>query len=246
MSIPTTVSWPENWGINPDAFKSFAECMSALTAKFGEFQQQFYSVFVQHQRELPHLLTLMLTHSWYPDFNIPIADSRALEARAIAGDFPAVQGYLVEYFRSNAADIEKRISDLHPARSTVILEAFAAYRNGHYILAIPVFLAQADGISEDLLSKHFFIPSKSIPEAKKLLQDGKITDYGRLLLDPLVQSGTVRDHTHTLLSKTDYLNRHAIMHGIDLNYGTEINALKCISLLAYFLSVNTLGPFRRP
>ena len=239
MNIPTTISWPDNWGIDPDAFKSLSELMSALTATFNEFQQQFYQVVQQHKRELPHLLTLMVTHSWYPDFDIPIADSRALESRAIVGDFPAIQDYLMDYYRHNVTDIERRVCERYPNRATVLAEAFSAYRDGRYILAIPVFLAQADGISEELLSKHFFTPRTSIPEAQKLLQDGLLTDYGRLLLDPLVQSGTIRDHTHTLVGNTDYLNRHAIMHGIDPNYGTETNALKSISLLAYLLLVNT-------
>lgn len=238
MSIPTTISWPDNWGIDADAFKSLSELMSALTAKFSEFQQQFYQVVEKHRRELPYLLTVMVTHSWYPDFHIPIADSRELEARAIAADFPAIEGYLIDYFRHNATNIEKRLCERYPKRAAVVSEAFSAYRDGRYILAIPVFLAQADGISEELLSKHFFTPRTSIPEAK-LLQDGQLTDYGRLLLDPLVQSGTIRDHTHTLIGKTDYLNRHAIMHGIDPNYGTETNALKSISLLAYLLLVDT-------
>jgi len=240
MSIPTTISWPSDWGIDPDAFKSFADLMSALTAKFSDFQQQFYQVAQQHQRDLPHLLTLMVAHSWYPDFHIPIADSRALEQRAIAGDFPPIEGYLIDYFRHNAGDIKRRTCERFPGRAEIISEAFAAYRDGRYILAIPVLLAQADGISEELLSKHFFLSRKSIPEANKLLQDGQLTDYARLLLDPLVQSGTIRDHTQTLIGKADYLNRHSILHGVDPNYGTEKNALKCFSLLSYLLLVKTL------
>ena len=239
MSIPTTISWPENWGIDADAFNSLSELMTALTAKLGAFQQQFYQAFQQHERELPHLLALMVTNSWYPDFHIPMADSRALEKRAIAGDFAAIQTHLIDYFRHNATDIEQRICEQYPHRAVVVSEAFSAYRESRYILAIPVFLAQADGISEELLTKHFFTSSKSIPEAQLLLQDGRLTDYGRLLLDPLIQSGTIRDHTRTLAGKTDYLNRHAVMHGIDPNYGTETNALKSISLLSFVWSVLT-------
>jgi hypothetical protein len=236
MSFPTTMSWPEDWGIDPDAFKSLSELTAELTEKFAEFHRQFSQVIVEHQRDLPHLLSVMVAQSWYPDFSLPIADLRAIEARAIAGDLATIDSYLSEFFRRNAADVENRISEEYPDRKPVIAEAFSAYRTGNFVLAIPVFLAQADGISEALLSEHFFRSGKSIPEAQKLLRDGRHNDYIRLLLFPLVQSGTIRDHTSTLHGKTDYLNRHAIMHGMDLSYGTEINALKCISLLAYLLS----------
>jgi hypothetical protein len=240
MSITTTTSWPNDWNVDPDAFRSIAENMAALTAKVGDFQQLFYQTYAQHRQELPHLLTLMIAHSWYPDFEIPIADSRALEARAIAGDFPAVEHYLIEYFRRNASRLERGISDLYPDRAIVISTAFKAYSDGQYILAIPVFLAQADGVSKELLSKCFFTPRKSIREAQKLFQNGLLDDYSRLLLAPLVEFGTIRENTGNLVGKSNCLNRHAILHGIDLAYGTETNALKCISLLAYLLMVKML------
>jgi hypothetical protein len=72
VSIPSTISWPGDWDIDPDRFGLDSDLESALTAKFHEFQQQFYQSFQQHWRELPHLLTLMVTHSWYPDSDITI------------------------------------------------------------------------------------------------------------------------------------------------------------------------------
>lgn len=29
------------------------------------------------------------------------------------------------------------------------------------------------------------------------------------------------------------LNRHEVLHGVNVNYGTEVNSLKCMSLLIY-------------
>ena len=196
MSITTTTSWPNDWNVDPDAFRSIAENMAALTAKVGDFQQLFYQTYAQHRQELPHLLTLMIAHSWYPDFEIPIADSRALEARAIAGDFPAVEHYLIEYFRRNASILERRISDLYPDRAIVISTAFKAYSDGQYILAIPVFLAQADGVSKELLSKYFFktdywttIPTCSSPPWLNSVQFGKIREI--LSVSPTALTATL-------------------------------------------------------
>lgn len=33
------------------------------------------------------------------------------------------------------------------------------------------------------------------------------------------------------------LNRHGVLHGVDLNYGKEENSLRCILLLGYLLDV---------
>jgi hypothetical protein len=97
-----------------------------------------------------------------------------------------------------------------------------------------VFLAQADGISEELFSGYYFIRREFQPAINQLLQNGQLTDSGRLLLDPLVQSGTIGEDTRKLLGQNDHLNRHAVLHGMDMKYATETNALKSISLLAYF------------
>jgi len=241
MTNTFSIYGPGNLGIDLEALKLLPELMSEMTAKLAEFQKKFYQVIQEHERELPHLLSLMLSYSWYPDFHIPVADSRSLEKCAIVGDFTSIESFLTDYFRQNAAQTERRICKHYPKRAAVISDAFSAYREGRYVLAIPVFLAQADGISEELLSEHFFTSRKSIAEAQRIALNGQLNGYERLLFDPLIHSGTIRDHTATLAGKTGYLNRHAIMHGIDQNYGTEINALKCISLLAYFLMIRTIA-----
>ena len=238
MTFPVTITWPEGWGIDADAFRSTPDLLGALTQKFSEIQQQFAQTIAQHQLNLPNLLTVMVSQSWYPDFALPLAEARALEARAIAGDVTAIDLSLSEYFRANANDVEKRVCERFPARSPVLAEAFRAYRAGNYILAIPVFLAQADGISKSFLNENFFRFFQSRPHAQQLLLDTQINDYVKVLLAPLIEQGTIRVHTNTLHGQTGYLNRHAIMHGGDLAYGTEINALKCISLLAYVWSVD--------
>jgi len=240
MSTTSTISWPDDWDINPDNFESEDELESALIAKFQE-SRQLYQSFAQHWHDLPYLLTLMITHSWYADSEISITDLRDLESNAINGDFASIQDYLIDYFRNKADDIQRRVCERYPHRTEIVAEAFVAHGEGRYVLAIPVFLAQADGISEELFGEHFFIYGQFGDTVKKVLRNGQLTDYGRLLLDPLVQRGKIREHTNTLLNQTDYLNRHAILHGMDLNYATEKNALKSISLLAYFLLAQTLN-----
>ncbi len=37
--------------------------------------------------------------------------------------------------------------------------------------------------------------------------------------------------------KLHQINRHTVMHGIDVKYGTEVNFYKCFSLLKYLSDV---------
>jgi hypothetical protein len=174
VSIPSTISWPKEWGIDPDTL-SEEQLESALVAKFQE-SRQLYQSFVRHWHELPHLLTLMVTHSWYPDPEISITDTSDLESKAISGDFASIQNYLIDYFRSKADDIERRVCERYPNRAGIVSEAFAAYREGRYVLAIPVFLAQADGISEQLLSKCFFTQGGNVSTERVIVLPGEEFD----------------------------------------------------------------------
>ena len=231
MKIPLTITWPNDWFI--DATKPLAEIFASLNAKYADMWRGFNDTLRKHEKDLPSLLKVMIAHSWYPDFAIPIAVSRALETYARANTIDKIEEYLIAYYRTNAERIEKELVAAHSSRATILTEAFSVYRNKQYVFSIPVLLAQADGISEEILHKHFFRTGESIPAAKTKVNNLCAGNYALILLAPLIEKGTIRVHTNDLVGQKDYLNRHAIMHGSDLLYGTEKNALKCISLLSY-------------
>ncbi len=66
MSFPTTISWPESWGIDPDGFDSPDNLIQALDDKFGEMKDAYFQAFAEHNQKLPRLLSLMTMESWYP------------------------------------------------------------------------------------------------------------------------------------------------------------------------------------
>jgi len=235
MKIPVTTTWSAEWAI--DINKPLKEIFASLHAEFAKVGRAFHDTLAIHEKNLPHLLEVMIRYSWYPDFAIPISDSRALEAYAKAKAIDKIENYLIAFYRSSVARIEMELAKAYPHRLSILSEAFSAYRNKQYILSIPVLLAQADGISEEILHQHFFRAIKSIPEAKKKANNPDFGSYTLILLEPLLQLGTIRENTKNLLGQTDYLNRHGIMHGSDLQYGTEKNALKSISLLSYLNAV---------
>jgi hypothetical protein len=143
--------------------------------------------------------------------------------------------------------IETLLCQLFSHRAGPLKQAFEAHRGENYYVSIPVFLAQADGISHELFGKSVYSryhrdekPRKGKsgagnPIYRDIIDGKQLGDYWMAYLEsyrnpsPLNARSGERD--------TNPLNRHAILHGESTTYGTYINSLKAISFL---LSVGTV------
>lgn len=137
-----------------------------------------------------------------------------------------------------------------PHRVQIISDAFQAHRQGLYTLSIPVLLAQADGISNEIFGVQLYKKQSDTPKTKKVVDQYPIQHYG-WFIEPLriVTSVAVntkhRDKKREEDSLYGPLNRHGVLHGIDIDYATEANSLRAIMLVNYLAHVkkilNTLG-----
>ncbi len=55
----------------------------------------------------------------------------------------------------------------------------------------------------------------------------------QIILTPINDSTLINEHFDNLKKYPVRLNRHEILHGVDINYGTKLNSLKIISLVNY-------------
>jgi hypothetical protein len=83
---------------------------------------------------------------WYLDPELPSRTFVEL-ADAIEAD---VERLLCEHIESRLTALEAKLAEDFPHRANAIRAAFKAHRAGEYLLSVPVLLAQADGISQDL------------------------------------------------------------------------------------------------
>lgn len=168
---------------------------------------------------------------WYCDPDMPWT---ALEqcARAIdKGDAEEVVEAVREYFQEQLNAIEKKLITSYPHRKQVLHDAFNAHREGKYNLSVPVFLTQADGMWGEKFSTNLFsYKDRETAVSDDILQIkyGLFRSIFSLFLTPvpLWKSKSQRD------SSFDELNRHQVLHGEVVNYGTEQNSLKVISFLS--------------
>ncbi|WP_062034557.1 hypothetical protein [Acinetobacter sp. BMW17] len=158
-------------------------------------------------------------------------------------------------------EIEELLYEHHPERKIILEEAFRLFKEERYIAAIPLFISQLDGLSEDKNYSPFFskdpkvdfknlkhgdprkIRAQSFPKVLKHALENSIEEIDPELLDfyseVIVNAAStfIADRTPNvdLTDSKKVLNRNGIMHGHKdfVAYGTRINTLKVISLLLF-------------
>jgi hypothetical protein len=171
-------------------------------------------------------------HGWYIDPSWPINSLHELKKAVADENWRNNEIYLMEYLENRIDEIEVSVVQAYPKRETVISAAFRAHREGMYELSIPVLLAQSDGIVWDVTKKGLFGKWDREALGRRLTSETDITGkmLFRLLLDkkfPLWVSQTKRG------DKFCGLNRHMVLHGESVDYGTKKNSLRMISFINY-------------
>ena len=178
------------------------------------------------------LLTLA-KHGWYIDMEMPLQASIEFEQAILQENLNDVEQALADYYEGNLDRIEADLMQWYPQRAHVIQSAFAAHRRGDYILSIPVLLAQSDGICVETIGHHYFMSKNKKPKTAEYVARLAVDSYQAALLSPLTEKSTINGDSKPKSPPSGVLNRHAIVHGHIVDYGTKINGLKAISLINY-------------
>lgn len=116
-------------------------------------------------------------------------------------------------------------------RMPILQDAIWAHQNGYFTLSVTALIPQVEGILADNL------------RIKGYMSTTKFKDYINSLLHPAFlitnRNKNIEDFiSNTLLASfmhgselNSSFSRHAIAHGFDVSYGTDINSLKAILLI---------------
>jgi len=132
-----------------------------------------------------------------------------------------------------------------PHRLEILRDAFQAHRQGLYTLSIPVLLAQADGISNEIFGVQLYQKESGAPKTKRVVEQYATQCYD-WLIEPLKVVSSVAVNTKDRDKKREDdslygpLNRHGVLHGVDIDYATEANSLRAIMLINYLADVKEL------
>lgn len=199
--------------------------------------------------EMPHRLeaavAAMAKHGWYVDPDQGLDDLETLQTLIDAGNTSKVDELMMAHLETRLDAIEEALVAELPKREKILRSAFAAHRRGDYELSIPVLLIQADGACVDLTNHHFFLKARNthVPEVAVHLEAISSTEDALFLRPislelPISASEKTRERIAAERNWTSWeeLNRHQVLHGESIDYGSRLNSLKAISLLNYLVS----------
>lgn len=205
----------------------------SISPIFEQLQKSFHDLPPRTQEAL----LLLGEHGWYMDSKMPFSALWDLKEALSEGKVQDAEDALSEYFESRLQEIEETITQRFPHREHLIKAAFNAHRRQDYDLSIPVFLAQTDGICKEVAGQYLFMKQNKKPRTAIYVEQLASDAFTAALLSPLAAAlpiGTSEDQRPEGFSA---LNRHMVMHGESLDYGTKINSLKAISLVNYVADV---------
>jgi hypothetical protein len=178
----------------------------------------------------------LLDYSWFFDPEMDTEAFFALAALIDGKEEGAINQTMIEHFRGRLDAIESDLCAKQEKRTPILTKAFKAHREQHYALAIPVLLAQADGVSRDLIGVEYFVALKYRDRVEALVQEVAGDFFLEAALRALLPVGAMRMPSSK--KKDGSFNRHAIIHGVDVDYDNELNSLKAVSLLNFMSRMN--------
>jgi hypothetical protein len=183
--------------------------------------------------ELRASTVIMGHYGWYLDLSMTPKQIVEIGAGLLDEYVQEVECALIEYFEMHLDQIESSLVGDFPHRARLIQSAFRAHRREEYDLAIPVLLAQTDGICFDVATNSLFNIRSRRPMIAAYV-DQIVTDTFRAdLLSPLTTPLPINVSASERPLDFAGLNRHMVLHGEALDYGTKANSLRAISLINY-------------
>lgn len=173
-------------------------------------------------------------HGWYlpgsVDWDVPV-----LLARDEDMDWGTIDAEMCELWSQELDAAQEDLLQAHPRRAALLRQAFAAHEAEQFFLSVPAFLSQADGVCFELIGEQLFAKGGN----GMRLHDAITADdsISSAFLSPLATVQPIAWSSTRRSSEPGQLNRHAVLHGEDVEYGTEVNSLKALSLLSYVSSV---------
>ncbi|MEX2411697.1 MAG: hypothetical protein WD607_10090, partial [Candidatus Paceibacterota bacterium] len=165
-----------------------------------------------------------------------------------------LDNYMMEFIEEQIHVIKSDIEFSYPERYGIIQDAIQAHNEQKYTLSIPTLLAQSDGMFRELFGKYFYKNN-----AKERVEIGKriakilnksdypitATSFTYLYINQLSEESSLHESFEESKifeegEDSDKMSRHAVLHGISINYGTKMNSLKAISLIGSLASIKKI------
>lgn len=238
----------ENRGAIDAGLQKFAQWMEDAAIRFQEDAKARSELYPK----LRAVLTPLAKRGWFISGNFGMSEIMELAQRCDGMTESELDNCVADMYRSSFDEHGVSLIEGYPHRAFAIKPAIDAHRRGEYALSVPMFFAQAEGISFEALNKYIFTSTKApggVDEniraaALERIKGSKanqhesdpfmLCTFMEIMWTPFAEPLPVgygpKDRTK---HKYDGLNRNTVMHGLDLDYATEENSLKAFSMLSH-------------
>lgn len=202
---------------------------------FRKQTEYFQKRLFEDEPKLRESIKALIDIGWYPDIqDFGYSTLRDLKDDIDNTDMAEIDAAFVKYYQSIADKIQEKLITQFPSRAHIISEAFKAHGEENHIVSIPLILTQIDGIAFDTFKSSFFEKSrgKAIPKISEHITDG-IGYFSVSLLVPFQSEQPIIFGRKERDEDFNHLNRHQILHGESIDYNTEVNSCKALSLIYY-------------
>jgi len=170
---------------------------------------------------------------WFYDLQFYSSDFWGILDWVREDNIAEVDAFFITHYEQSTTGLQKRLLVAYPDRAEPLRQAFLAESQGLHFVSIPVLLAQADGIAVDIVGGKLFKSVKKRPQAAGRIDEMALEEFYQKYLAALMQNGGFNASQENMHEFPHAPNRHEIMHGRDIIYGTRQNYLKTLSLLAF-------------
>lgn len=169
-------------------------------------------------------INLLSNYGWYISGETKMRDISQFCQLIKSEKIEEAEKLMINFYRKNKSKLVKQIIKKHPERETILNEALKAHSKKMFNSSTILFLSQADGISK----------AKIFRGAKVFKNNIDMKDNHSII--NLIGKETALNVDTRKEDNSNYftnLNRHGVMHGLVVNYGTEVNSLRALSFLCF-------------
>lgn len=202
--------------------------------------------------EKRRVVAYLAERGWHQNLAMPWWDEELLRL-VDAGDAAGVDAYIAEMVEESLDELVANVEAEFPARGTTLTQARRAHDDGLFDLSVLAALSLADGVTHEVLGVSAFGKEQGKPRTAPFAEDrinkagpGAAVDWLLIDLVPL-QIGTTllistpeRDARRAADPAFGPLNRHGVLHGLDVGFGTRENSLRAFAALGYFVGLRAL------
>ncbi len=243
--------------------KPILEAISQLSEPLEQISRTFSLYFIPFQKRQRVVKAFQECNLWLAPSMIELCDK--ITELYYDGKKEIIPDIILSYYQENEWNKLKNTvshweqNSFFQPRMFILYDALEAHINGKYTLSIPTLLPHIEGIALDIVKKY------NLPELKKPLiyddKSGAVTQPSRIFAEVAINAFTFEEWVAVesllyYLEKTLYfsksskrkglenlkqesdLKRNPILHGIQINYASKMNSLRCFLALDVISLIN--------